>query len=482
LIYLCQKGQLATVLFFCFACSVQPQSAQRAADYCMQRPGPYLRDMQCNITSTLLLVSIVVNVVFLVKDFARPDGRQAVVPRDPLGFAKPLTGTSSKGPISSRPTSPSHAPSCAPGRPVSRALVTGISGMIGSHVARELARDPCVSIFGLVRPRSNLDTLTGVLSRITLVAGDLTDAHRMLDVMVEVRPTVVFHFGAQAINGISYANPDVTIDANVRGTLNLLEGVHRAGLAGFKHPSPTRVLLAGSSTEYGRTVDDVGGPLDELSALQPVTPYGVSKAATELLGNMYNSSYGVPVVTARFFIQIGVGGTDSLAIHQFCRQIALAEAGLAPAVIEHGNIDTARDMTDARDSAPVIVQLARDGIAGQAYNVGSGLTTKISDLLAMAVSHARVSVVTRADPTRWRAYDERLLLANNNKVRALTGWVPGTNLSESVGTIMEYWRRKTAALYGSIAAGGAPESEAHGRGLMFSSLGERLDDVILHDQ
>jgi GDP-4-dehydro-6-deoxy-D-mannose reductase len=400
--------------------------------------------MTSAFVQVVLVISLLLNGAFLFLSKPQPEAQHDGI----------LT-LGATGPHIRKSATPSHVPgpsaplpSCAPGALRTRALVTGVSGMIGSHVARELAKDPCAQIFGLIRPRSNLDTLSGgVLSRVELIVGDLVDAHRMIDVVAATRPSLIFHLGAQAINGISYDNPDVTVDTNVRGTLNLLEGVRRAGLGGFSHPDPTRVLLAGSSTEYGRTVDELPGPLGELAALQPVTPYGVSKVATELLGNMYNSSYGVPVVTARFFIQIGVGGTDSLAVHQFCRQIALAEAGLAPPIIQHGNLDSARDMTDARDSAPVIVQLARSGVAGQAYNVGSGIATKMSDLLAMAVAHSRVPISTHAEASRFRPYDERVLLADNAKVRALTGWVPGTNLSKSIGNILGYWRRRTQALY-----------------------------------
>ena len=319
--------------------------------------------------------------------------------------------------------------------------------MIGSHVARELVAARCTAVFGLVRPRSNLDTLVGVLNDVTLVTGDLADAHRMLDVLAEVRPQLVFHFAAQAINGISYANADLTVDVNVRGTLNLLEAVRRAGLGGFAHPAPTRVLLAGSSTEYGRTVDEVDVPVAEHMPLKPVTPYGVSKVATEMLGNQYNASFGIPVVTARFFIQVGVGGTDSLAIHQFCKQIAMAEAGLAPPVVRHGNIATARDMSDMRDSAPTVVALAERGLAGEAYNVATGRAMSIGDLLATAVGFARVPIATEVDASRMRVYDERVLLADISKLQRLLGHTPNTDMRATVQEILGYWRARVKQLY-----------------------------------
>ena len=176
-------------------------------------------------------------------------------------------------------------------------LITGISGMIGSHLARVLVARRCTRVFGLVRPRSDLSALRGVLRRIELVQGDIADSFRMREVIQRVRPHYVYHFAAQAINGISYAVPSLSIDVNVRGTLNLLEAIREAQAHGWRrhggwrrkggaglNPARNescRVLLAGSSTEYGHTAALHEGPIPESAPLLPVSPYGVSKVATE---------------------------------------------------------------------------------------------------------------------------------------------------------------------------------------------------------
>lgn len=340
---------------------------------------------------------------------------------------------------------------CHDDTPRCRVFITGISGMIGSHLARELVTSwPCVQVFGLVRPRTDLSALHGVLHEMTLLKGDITDASRMREVLRSTRPHTVYHLAAQAINGISYDLAQLTLDANVRGTLNVLEAVRL-----LRDTSPdlqTRVLLAGSSTEYGRTADNYGVPIPEEAPLRPVTPYGVSKVATENLGTMYNTSYGVPVITARFFIQVGVGGTDSLAVHEFCKQIALAEMGLAPPELSHGNLNTSRDMTDARDAAPVVVALSEIGEPGEAYNIGTGRTMTVHELLRLAVSKSTVRIKTRQDFSRFRFFDEKILVADISKVRALTGWQPSSDMDDTVGRILDYWRRKVALLYGDGSA------------------------------
>lgn len=324
-----------------------------------------------------------------------------------------------------------------------RILITGISGMIGTHVAKAFLKQnkPCTKIYGLIRPRTDLSSLAGVVDKIEFVLGDITDSFRMVDVMKEVRPHYVFHFAAQAINGISFNMAQLSFDSNIGGTLNLLEALRINNL------TSSRFLLAGSSTEYGNTANTHHGAIPEDIVLDPVSPYGISKMGCEKLANQYFVSHKIPVITARLFIHVGVGGTDSLAINQFCKQIALAEIGKGPKEIRHGNLKTLRDITNARDSAPILIRLAEEGTPGEAYNVGSGNTISIQSLLDTAIGMSTVSVKGVEDKSRLRSFDEKKLVANIDKIKKLTGWIPATDMTDTVREILNFWRKKVRALY-----------------------------------
>lgn len=324
-----------------------------------------------------------------------------------------------------------------------RVLVTGISGMIGSFVARAVLENPCAKVYGLVRWRSNLHNLQGVLERITLVYGDLADAFRMRDVIREILPDRVFHFGGQAINNVGFGSPQHTLQVNVIGTLNLLEAVKEVESL-RQH---TKILFAGSSTEYGKTGDDWDGPIPETAPLLPVSPYGVSKASGEMLVRQYFLAYGVQSVIARIFIHVAPGGTEHLAIQEFSRQLAMIELGLQAPEILHGNLEAQRDMTDVRDSALVYVTLLEKGVPGEAYNVGSSTPYSTQQILDMIIEHSRVPVVSKVDPTRYRHFDEKVLVADISKLQAQTGWVPNPDMRRTVGSVLDYWRREVTLRY-----------------------------------
>lgn len=162
----------------------------------------------------------------------------------------------------------------------------------------------------------------------------------------------------------------------------------------------------------------------------------------------YFADYGVPVIAARLFIHVAPGGTEHIALQEFCRQIALIELGKLPPVIRHGDLSTRRDMTDVRDSVPAMILLAEHGVPGEAYNIGSGLEYSIHDILRLAVKEAKVpGIRLEVDPARLRPYDEKSLLSDNRKLRRATCWTPRPGMPAIVRDVLQYWRQEAVARY-----------------------------------
>lgn len=242
---------------------------------------------------------------------------------------------------------------------------------------------------------------------------------------------------AQAINGISYDIPELTLDVNMKGTLHVLQSMVRHGL------HETRLVFAGSSTEYGLSVTEQ--PISEDSPLQPISPYGVSKAAAEMLILQYSHKYNLSVVLLRFFIQIGKGGTDSLSIQSFCKQIAYFEANpsMLP-VLSHGNLYSMRDISDVEDMMPFIVELGENTPSRSIYNVGTGKGVMIYDLLQEALRQSTIPIRLLSDVSRQRSLDEKILVANISRMQShFPQSIPTLNISKTVGKILLDWRRRT---------------------------------------
>lgn len=335
-------------------------------------------------------------------------------------------------------------------------LVTGITGMLGSHTA-EVLLSRGYEVIGFMRPRAHSRAIANILPRITVATGEMTDPFSVLKVLKKHRPALVFHYAAQAFNGQSYDAPDYTMDVNTKMTLNLLEGLRLANLTGS-----TKLFVASSSTVYGQQAELVDGPLTEDVPFAPVSPYGVSKAATELLALQYWRAHGLQVVVGRFFIHLAPRGTSALALHDFARQISLIEAGQQEPVLRHGNIGTRRDITDIRDSAPAVVCFAETAAAGEVVNVGSGRTFTMQQVLEMSLRHARVEIRTELDPSRARPYDEKAVLSNPAKLQRLTGFEVATPLEETARSIVDYWRGEVAATAASNPTGSPREAIPEG--------------------
>ena len=313
-----------------------------------------------------------------------------------------------------------------------RVLITGITGLIGSHLADFLLRQSDVEVIGFKRWRSSEQNIRHLRGQVTFLEGDIEDPYAVASAIERAQPDRIFHLAAQSYPAESWNAPATTLQANVMGTLHVLEAARRLC-------PQARVHVAGSAAAYGLiTPDEL--PIAEDRPLRPLSPYGVSKAAQEMLAYQAARSYGQPVYITRSFIHMGPRQDARPAAQTFARQIAQIEAGLRPPVVEVGNLDVRRDFLDVQDAVRAIWAVVEHGEVGEVYNVCSATAPSIRELLDLYVSQSRVAVEVRPDPARMRPADEPILLGDNRKLRAATGWAPEVALATSTERILDYWR------------------------------------------
>jgi GDP-4-dehydro-6-deoxy-D-mannose reductase len=319
-------------------------------------------------------------------------------------------------------------------REVMRVLITGITGFVGSHLAEyALTRD--VEVVGTVRTRSRYDHVEAIRRRVRLIETELRDASSVRALVADVRPDWIFHLAAQSFVQASFNAPAETITNNVVGQVNLLEAVRAEGLA-------PRFLAVGSSEEYGLVLEHET-PIHEDHPLRPLSPYAVSKVAQDAMGYQYWRSYGIPVIRTRAFNHSGPRRGEVFATSNFALQLAEIEAGIRPPVIEVGNLDPRRDFSDVRDIVRGYWSLLERGEAGEVYNLCSGHTWAIRDVLDFLVRSSKVpNVEIRQRPDRMRPSDVPLLVGDGSKITRTTGWKTEIRFEDTLRDLLDYWRQR----------------------------------------
>lgn len=319
---------------------------------------------------------------------------------------------------------------------MTRVLITGITGLIGSHLADYLLALGGVEVIGLKRWRADDRTIRHLLSRVEIVEGDVADAYSVAAIVERTQPDRIFHLAAQSYPSESWAAPAITIETNVMGTLHVLEAARR-------HVPTALIHIAGSAAAYGLIRPDEV-PLGEDRPLRPLSPYGVSKATQEMLGYQYAHNYGMPIFLTRSFIQIGARQDSRTSAQTFARQVAEAEAGLRPPTVLVGHLEPRRDYLDVADAVRGLWALMERGRPGEVYNLCSGQAPQIRELLDLYLGLARLPLEVQVDPARLRPADEPILLGDNTKLCRATGWRPEIPLAESLRRILDHWRQRVA--------------------------------------
>src|SRR5579863_1067688 len=322
-----------------------------------------------------------------------------------------------------------------------KAFITGITGMVGSHLAEFLVANTDWDIDGLIRWRSPLDNIESLIPRINkgdrvrMLYGDLRDTLSIQEAVRRSKPDYVFHLAAQSFPRTSFEAPLDTYDTNIQGTARVLDA-----LRVNKKDAVTHVCA--SSEVFGR-VPKEKLPIDEECGFHPASPYAISKVGTDLIGRFYAEAYGMTVMTTRMFTHTGPRRGDVFAASTFAKQIALIEAGLLPPGGKVGNLDPLRTVADVRDAVRAYYLLVTvKPIPGAHYNIGGTHTLTIRAVLdaLLALSTKKSEIKVEVDPDRLRPIDADLQVPDTRKFTKHTGWKPEIPFEQTIGDLLDYWR------------------------------------------
>ena len=311
-----------------------------------------------------------------------------------------------------------------------KALITGISGFVGSYLAEYLLEQPGWQVAGTVfGPYAHIADLC---RKLELYPAELSRLDVMTFILERCRPDVIFHLAAQPLVQVSRQDPWGTLETNIRVQLNVLEGVVQV-------KPDCRVLVVGSAEEYGLVAADEL-PIDEDTPFRPLSAYATSKIVQDLLGLQYYLTHHLYVVRVRPFNHIGPRQRSGFVTPDLARQIAAAELKLQPPVIEVGNLAARRDFSDVRDVIRAYVLAITQGEAGQVYNVGSGRSHSIQEVLDSLLALSRTPLEIRQDPQRMRPSDVPDMVCDASRLRRRTGWQPAIPFEQSLHDVLDYWR------------------------------------------
>jgi len=299
-------------------------------------------------------------------------------------------------------------------------LVTGRHGFVGGVIAQTL-----------VRTKHRAWTLADIPHDF-----DLRDAAATQRLIAAARPDAVVHLAAQSAVPESFRDPETTLQVNVMGTLHLLQALSANAFKG-------RLLFVGTGDVYG-FVPESELPVAETRLPRPSNPYAVSKLAAESLCWQWHSSTGLEIVLARPFNHIGPGQSERFAVSDFARQIAEIKLGRQQPIIRTGDLAVTRDFTDVRDVVEGYFALLQHGVAGEIYNICSGIEYTLQSLLDELIALAGVSVQIQAEPARMRTAEQRRMRGDPHKIHAISGWHATMPIHESLRNTLQLWEGELA--------------------------------------
>jgi GDPmannose 4,6-dehydratase len=320
------------------------------------------------------------------------------------------------------------------------ALITGITGMVGSHMADFLLRETDWEIHGLLRWRSPLDNISHLTeeinsgNRIKLIYGDLLDDQSINLAVKKSRPDYVFHLAAQSFPKTSFTAPIHTFDVNILGTYRLLQSLQSI-------VPNSKVHVCSSSEVFGRVPTEFV-PIKEDTPFHPASPYAISKVGTDLVARFFGEAYAMQIVTTRMFTHTGPRRGDVFAESSFAKQIAMIENNLISPKVKVGNLDSMRTFADVRDAVRAYyLALTNENAIGKTFNIGGIHSCTVGEMLDYLISQSTVrNIQIEIDQDRLRPIDADLQIPDTTYFRNITGWEPSISYETTMNDLLQYWR------------------------------------------
>lgn len=304
-----------------------------------------------------------------------------------------------------------------------KVLIIGACGFVGEYLIKELKNNN-YKVFAC-----DLNKNQNVENEAKFYELDITKKEQVEEIIENIKPNYIINLAAISSVGLSWNIPEKTINVNVIGTINILEAVHK------KCPK-CKILLIGSAEEYAPKME----PLKEEDTIIGSNPYGISKIAQENFARLYKEKYGLNIVCTRSFNHTGIGQQAQFVIPSFCKQVAQIEnSNCESGKIYVGNLSAYRDFSDVKDIVKVYRLLLENETEEMIYNVGSGNTYKVEDLLKYIISLSSKQIEIVVDKNKMRPIDIPYICCDNTKI---SKYFDNTDIKETIKEMYEYFKKE----------------------------------------